>query len=46
VVLNLRDWRGDLGALRQQFDDWPVAGLKEVAAITSTGAIVQLVARP
>lgn len=26
VVLNLRDWRGDLGALHKQFDDWPVNG--------------------
>ena len=46
VVLNLRDWHGDLGTLRQQFDGWPVPGLKEVVAVTSTGAIVQLVARP
>ncbi len=45
VVLNLRDWRGDLGALQKQFDDWPVAGLKEVAAVTSASAIVQIVPR-
>ena len=46
VVLNLRDWRGDLGALRKQFDDWPVEGLKELVAVTPAGTIVQIVARP
>jgi hypothetical protein len=46
VVLNLRDWGGDLGALRKQFDDWPVDGLKELAVVTSAGKIVQIVPRP
>jgi hypothetical protein len=46
VVLNLRDWGGDLGALRKQFDDWPVDGLRELATVTSAGAIVQIVPRP
>ncbi|MGI5211789.1 hypothetical protein [Plantactinospora sp. CA-290183] len=46
VVLNLRDWRGDLGALRKQFDDWPVDELKELVAVTPAGKVVQLVARP
>ncbi|AYF30451.1 hypothetical protein CSH63_23980 [Micromonospora tulbaghiae] len=45
VVLNLQDWRGDLAALRKQFDDWPIAGLKEVAAVTRSGAIIQIVPR-
>lgn len=28
VVLNLRDWRGDLNALRRQFEDWPIEELR------------------
>ncbi|MEV7227351.1 hypothetical protein AB0M79_10080 [Polymorphospora sp. NPDC051019] len=40
VVLNLEDWRGDLAALQKQFDDWPITGLKELAAVTRKGAIV------
>jgi hypothetical protein len=43
VILNLRDWRGDLAALQKQFDDWPVSGLKELAAVTRSGAIIQIV---
>jgi hypothetical protein len=46
VVLDLHGWRGDLGALQKQFDDWPISGLKEVAAVTSAGAIVQMVPQP
>ncbi|MBO4210392.1 hypothetical protein [Micromonospora echinofusca] len=45
VVLNLEDWRGDLADLRKQFDDWPVPGLKELVAVTRSGAIVQIVRR-
>nr|WP_221374691.1 hypothetical protein [Actinoplanes polyasparticus] len=42
VVVNLEDWRGDMSALRKQFADWPVPGLKEVKAITPEGDIVQI----
>jgi len=42
VVLNLEDWRGDMQALRRQFADWPIPGLKEVKAITADGDIVQI----
>ncbi|PRY27992.1 hypothetical protein [Pseudosporangium ferrugineum] len=42
VVVNLADWRGDLSALRRQFADWPIAGLKEVKVITPGGDIVQI----
>ncbi|WP_106319841.1 CdiA C-terminal domain-containing protein [Actinoplanes italicus] len=42
VVVNLEDWRGDFGALQQQFDKWPVAGLKELKVITPEGEIVQI----
>lgn len=42
VVVNLEDWRGDLSALKKQFADWPIPGLKEVKAITADGDIVQI----
>ncbi|QKW15119.1 MULTISPECIES: hypothetical protein [unclassified Micromonospora] len=45
VVLNLRDWNGDLTALRNQFDHWPIEKLKELVAVTPNGAIVQIVRR-
>ncbi|HEY0698130.1 MAG TPA: hypothetical protein VGD43_10020 [Micromonospora sp.] len=45
VLLNLHDWRGDLTGLRKQFDDWPISGLKELAAVTRDGAILQIVRR-
>ncbi|MGC4807182.1 hypothetical protein [Micromonospora sp. DT233] len=45
VVMNLQDWRGDLIDLRKQFDDWPITGLKELTALTPSGAIVQIVPR-
>jgi hypothetical protein len=42
VVVNLEDWRGDLSALRRQFADWPIPGLKEVKVITRDGDVVQI----
>lgn len=42
VVVNLEDWRGDLTALRKQFADWPIEGLKEVKVITADGKIEQI----
>ncbi|MEV4274892.1 hypothetical protein [Actinoplanes xinjiangensis] len=42
VVVNLEDWRGDLGALQRQFDDWPIPGLKELKVITPQGEIIQI----
>lgn len=45
VVVNLNDWRGDLAALQKQFDDWPIAGLKELVAVTRRGAIIQILRR-
>jgi hypothetical protein len=42
VVVNLQDWRGDMSALRKQFLDWPIAGLKEAKAITPDGDVVQI----
>lgn len=46
VVVNLADWTGDLAALRKQFADWPIAGLREAKAITPNGDIVQLDLHP
>jgi hypothetical protein len=46
VVVNLADWTGDLSALRKQFADWPIPGLKEAKAITASGDIVQLDLHP
>ena len=42
VVVNLEDWRGDMSALRRQFADWPIPGLKEVKVITRDGDIAQI----
>lgn len=42
VVVNLEEWEGDLAALRQQFRNWPLEGLKEVKVITRDGDIVQV----
>ncbi len=46
VLLNLVDWKGDLAALRKQFDDWPLEELKEIKAITPDSGIIQIVPRP
>jgi hypothetical protein len=40
VVLSLRDWGGDLDALRVQFADWPVPGLKELVVVTGDGRVL------
>ncbi|MEV7230301.1 hypothetical protein AB0M79_25275 [Polymorphospora sp. NPDC051019] len=45
VVLNLENWRGDLGALQKQFDDWPIPNLKELSALTRGGATLEFVRR-
>ncbi|MCX4387362.1 hypothetical protein OG777_10500 [Micromonospora peucetia] len=45
VVLNLQDWRGDITALQKQFDNWPIPHLKELAAVTRSGAIIQIIRR-
>lgn len=43
VVLNLHDWGGNFASLQRQFNDWPIAGLKELVAITRSGAIFLIV---
>lgn len=43
--MNLDDWHGDLAALWRRFDNWPVERLKEVVAVTPSGAIAQIVYR-
>ncbi|WP_371688560.1 hypothetical protein [Micromonospora sp. KC207] len=42
VLINLKDWPGELADLRKQFTDWPIPGLKEVKVITSAGEIFPL----
>jgi len=42
VVVNLEGWSGDLAALRRQFLEWPIEGLREVKVITHSGEITQL----
>jgi hypothetical protein len=42
VVLDLRSWRGDYAALRKQFDDWPIAGLRELVAVTPAGTVIEI----
>lgn len=46
VVINLEDWRGDIGALQKQFDDWPIDGLKEVKILTRSNEVIQMVPHP
>jgi hypothetical protein len=46
IVVNLRDWNGEPAALRRQFDDWPVHGLKELVIITRDGQIQDWPIRP
>lgn len=43
VVLNLKDWTGDLQALRTQFETYPVPGLVELLVILPDGTVVRLV---
>jgi hypothetical protein len=42
IVINLTDWKGDLGALRKQFHDWPMKGLHEVQMVLPDGSIVSM----
>ncbi|MFC8845393.1 MULTISPECIES: hypothetical protein [unclassified Micromonospora] len=34
---------GDLSALRRQFDDWPIDGLKKLAVVRPDGTIQQII---
>lgn len=42
VVVDLAGWAGDMSALRKQFVDWPIQGLKEVKALMPDGNLVQI----
>lgn len=42
VVLNLQDYDGDLGALKKQFNDWPIDGLNDMIVIFKDGSIGSL----
>ncbi|WP_445456344.1 CdiA C-terminal domain-containing protein [Flavobacterium sp. HNIBRBA15423] len=39
VVINLKNWEGDVSKLQQQFMDWAIEGLKEVMYISKDGKI-------
>ncbi|MER5337988.1 hypothetical protein [Micromonospora sp. NPDC002717] len=45
VVVNLQNWNGDLTALRRQFDDWPIDGLKELVVVKPDGTIQEIIRR-
>jgi hypothetical protein len=42
VVLNLRDWNGDIDTLRKQFADHPLPGLDELLVVTKEGKVTTL----
>lgn|GEM_PF-2804098 len=42
VVINLKNWSGDVPALLEQFKQWEITGLEEVLAITKNGDIISI----
>jgi hypothetical protein len=42
VIVDLKDWRGDISEIRRQFHDWPINNLKEVKLVDHSGKVVQL----
>ncbi|THF73969.1 hypothetical protein E6C55_27090 [Cohnella fermenti] len=42
VVINLKQWSGDVSTLVEQFKQWEITGLKEVVAITKNGDIISI----
>ena len=39
VVINLKNWEGDVSKLQQQFMDWSIEGLEELMYISKDGKI-------
>ncbi|UHO40883.1 hypothetical protein H5J24_22200 [Chryseobacterium capnotolerans] len=39
IVLNLKNWNGDIQKLQKQFLDWEIEGLKEIIYITKQGNV-------
>ncbi|MCE3075332.1 CdiA C-terminal domain-containing protein [Chryseobacterium gwangjuense] len=39
IILNLKNWNGEISKLQKQFLDWEIRGLKEVIYITKQGEI-------
>ncbi|AXO81858.1 hypothetical protein DZC78_10160 [Olleya aquimaris] len=39
VIINLKNWKGDVSILKKQFTDWNIKGLEEVIYITKEGQI-------
>ncbi|GLW34647.1 hypothetical protein [Actinoplanes regularis] len=46
VIVDLKDWSGDISAMVQQFADWPITNLKEVKFVTPADEIVQVIPYP
>ncbi|MFI8711667.1 hypothetical protein [Brevibacillus brevis] len=42
IILNLRDWEGNVSELKKQFKDWPIKNLDEVIAITEDKKVIHL----
>ncbi|WP_051884370.1 CdiA C-terminal domain-containing protein [Chryseobacterium luteum] len=42
IILNLKNWNGDIPKLQKQFLDWEISGLKEVIYITKQGEVKYL----
>ncbi|MUT65614.1 hypothetical protein [Paenibacillus sp. NEAU-GSW1] len=43
IVLNLKDWSGNIEDLKKQFSDYPMDGLKEVIVITKDDSVFNLI---
>lgn len=43
VVVDLKEWNGDMSAMRKQFEDWTLPRIKEVKLITPDDQIIQIV---
>ncbi len=42
VIVDLKEWKGDMADIGQQFHDWPITKLKELKIITPADKIVQI----
>ncbi|BFH64632.1 CdiA C-terminal domain-containing protein [Paenibacillus azoreducens] len=43
IVLNLRDWNGDVNELKKQFIEWPIENLDEVIVVTKDKKVIHLI---
>ncbi|GAA4588440.1 hypothetical protein GCM10023107_09420 [Actinoplanes octamycinicus] len=42
VIIDLKEWRGDLSSIAPQFHNWDIPGLKEVKIVTPDEEIIQI----